>query len=82
MKTILKSTSENRKKGFALNTKFSGILKEKNNLKMIIENDVKLLEEKRDALNHELLTIKNRVNELRKPDGLEDCSTEELQKRL
>ena len=54
MKTLLKSTSENRKKGFAVNTKFSGILKEKNNLKMIIENDVRLLEEKRDALNHEL----------------------------
>ena len=52
MKTLLKNTSENRKKGFALNSKFSEILKEKNNTKMMIENDVKLMEEKRDALNN------------------------------
>lgn len=43
MKTLLKTTSENRKKGFAVNSKFSQILKDKNNAKMMVDNDVKLL---------------------------------------
>ena len=48
----------------------------------MIENDVKILEDNRDELNLELNRIKERVNSLRKPDQLEDCSTEELKRRL
>ena len=54
MKTLLKSTSENRKTGFVLKSKFSATLKEKNNIKKILENDLKYLEENRDQLDASL----------------------------
>ena len=42
----------------------------------MLDNDIKLLEERRDELNRNLEIIKNRINNLKKPNDLEDCSTE------
>lgn len=36
----------------------------------MIENDIKLLEQKRDKLNSELDGIKDKVNTLKKPENL------------
>lgn len=62
--TLLKTTSENRKNGFVVRSEFSAVLKEKNNIKANIDDEIKILEEKRDLVDKDLNSIKSKINML------------------
>lgn len=82
MKFALKNNSDNKRTGDATRSKFSVILKEKNNLKKILEEEYKTLEQKKVGVENEMKVIKNKIQSLRKPENFSDCSTEELKRRL
>ena len=79
---LLKNTSENRKNGFVVRSQFSAVLKDKNNIKASIDNDIKILEEKRDIVDKDLNSIKVKINMLERPKDLEFFSTEQLKQKI
>ena len=52
MKFTLKNNSENKKSGQAVKSKFSTVLKDKNNLKKILEDQMDTLEGKKDKVEN------------------------------
>lgn len=82
MKMAMRNTHETKRTGQAVKSKFFGALKEKKNLRNILEDEMKTLEAKRDGVEGELNRNKDRIKGLRKPDNFQECSTEELKRRL
>lgn len=82
MKFTLKNNSENKRSGQAVRSKFSAILKEKNNLKKILQDDMEILEGKRDKVQGQMRLVKDKTRSLQQPENFGDCSTEELRRRL
>lgn len=82
MKRSMKDTHENKRNGQATKSKFFGELKEKKNIRNILSDDIKLLEEKKQEVETELSQNREKIKALRKPDSFQECSTEELKLRL
>ncbi len=78
----MRNTSDNKKNTRTVKSKYSAIFGQKNSEKKSLQEDMKLLQEKRDDIEREFNGLKEKINSLRKPDSFDDCSSEELQKRL
>lgn len=63
-------------------SKYSGELKEKNNFKNLIDKDIASLQEKKDKVDDEIKSLKDKNTILRKPQSHEHQSKEALQEKL
>lgn len=82
MKLAMRDTHESKRTGQAVKSKYFSALREKINLKKILDHELKQLEEKKVAVESEMASNKERIKTLKNPDNFQECSTEELKARI
>lgn len=75
-KSTMRNTSDSKKTTRNVKSKYSTLLNQKHSIKKALQEEMKLLEERRDELDKELNGVKEKINSLRKPDSFDDCSSE------
>ncbi len=79
---MIKSNTETKKGGFNALSKYGGELKEKNNLKNIIDGKIKKLEEQRNQVDEQIKNLKDINGNFFKPKGLEGFTIERLKQKI
>ena len=71
MKFTMRNTHESKRTGQAAKSKFFGVLKEKKNIRLVLEDDIKLLEAKREEVEANLNRNREKARALKNPDNFQ-----------